>query len=141
MASMTPVHEKTSSDDVEIKSSHSEFTDTNIFRPEVDVSQVDEKRLMRKIDFRLIPWLALLYLMNFLDRGSIGNARVRMPEPTTVESVHSWFTYRQLYGMEADLGLTDKHYLIALTVFFFPYSLFEVGALSSGWPWLHGDGV
>ena len=28
--------------------------------------------------------------------------------------------------MEADLHMTDKQYLIALTVFFFPYSLFEL---------------
>ena len=28
--------------------------------------------------------------------------------------------------MEADLHMTDKQYLIALTVFFFPYALFEL---------------
>lgn len=28
--------------------------------------------------------------------------------------------------MEIDLHITDKQYLIALTVFFFPYALFEV---------------
>ena len=28
--------------------------------------------------------------------------------------------------MTDDLHITDKQYLIALTVFFFPYSLFEV---------------
>ncbi|KAA1468266.1 MFS general substrate transporter [Dentipellis sp. KUC8613] len=78
---------------------------SNVYRPEVDISGVDERKLMWKIDIRLIPWLALLYLLNFLDRGSIGNAR--------------------LYGMEKSLDITDKQYLIALTVFFFPYSLFE----------------
>ncbi|KAI0274731.1 MFS general substrate transporter [Gloeopeniophorella convolvens] len=77
-----------------------------VYRLDVDTSTVDPRKLKRKIDFRLIPWLALLYLMNFLDRGSIGNAR--------------------LYNMQKDLHLTDKQYLIALTVFFFPYSLFEV---------------
>ncbi|KAH9019978.1 MFS general substrate transporter [Lactarius pseudohatsudake] len=80
--------------------------DPNIYRPDVDISAVDPRKLKRKIDFRLVPWLALLYLMNFLDRGSIGNAR--------------------LYGMQKDLNITDKQYLMALTVFFFPYALFEV---------------
>ena len=47
-----------------------------LYRPEVDTSAIDPHKLKRKIDFRLLPWLALLYLMNFLDRGSIGNARV-----------------------------------------------------------------
>ncbi len=35
-------------------------------------------------------------------------------------------SFCQLYGMTDDIGVTDKQYLIALTVFFFPYSLFEV---------------
>ena len=33
---------------------------------------VDEKKLLRKIDFALIPWLSFLYLLSFLDRTSIG---------------------------------------------------------------------
>ncbi|PPQ67081.1 hypothetical protein CVT25_005682 [Psilocybe cyanescens] len=66
---------------------------------------VDEKAVLRKIDMHIIPWLALLYLLSFLDRGSIGNAK--------------------LYNLERDIGITDQQYLIALTVFFFPYALFE----------------
>jgi MFS family permease len=34
------------------------------------------KRLIRKIDVNLIPFLALLYLLSFLDRTNIGNARL-----------------------------------------------------------------
>ena len=37
---------------------------------------VDGKKLMRKIDWAIIPWISLLYLLSFLDRTSIGNARV-----------------------------------------------------------------
>lgn len=33
----------------------------------VDAS-IDEKRLIRRIDIRIVPWLALLYLLSFLDR-------------------------------------------------------------------------
>ena len=43
---------------------------------QIDVSQVDERMLLWKIDLRLIPWLSLLYLLSFLDRTSIGNAKV-----------------------------------------------------------------
>ncbi len=50
-----------------------------IYRPDVDTSGIDEKKLMRRVDWHVIPWLALLYLLNFLDRGSIGNAKVRDP--------------------------------------------------------------
>ncbi|KAL1719583.1 major facilitator superfamily domain-containing protein [Schizophyllum commune] len=71
----------------------------------LEASGIDEKNLMRKVDWHVIPWLALLYLLNFLDRGNVGNAK--------------------LYGLEKDLGVTDRQYLIALTVFFFPYALLE----------------
>jgi len=28
----------------------------------------DEKAIIRRIDYRLVPWLSLLYLLSFLDR-------------------------------------------------------------------------
>ena len=39
-------------------------------------SKVTEARIIRKLDIRLIPMLAILYLMSFLDRGNIGNAKI-----------------------------------------------------------------
>ena len=47
-----------------------------LYRPDVDVSSINERKLMRRIDWHVVPWLAVLYLLNFLDRGNIGNARV-----------------------------------------------------------------
>lgn len=43
-----------------------------IFNAGVDTSGVDERKLLRKIDIALIPWLSFLYLLSFLDRTSIG---------------------------------------------------------------------
>ncbi|KAH8901167.1 putative MFS nicotinic acid transporter Tna1 [Thozetella sp. PMI_491] len=63
------------------------------------------KALLRKIDRRVIPVLAVLYLLSFLDRGSIGNANV--------------------LGLSKDLHLVGNQYNWALTIFFFPYSFFE----------------
>jgi hypothetical protein len=57
-------------------SSRQRFRGTPLYNPDVDISGVDEKKLIRKIDLYLIPWLALLYLLSFLDRTSIGNAKV-----------------------------------------------------------------
>ena len=37
---------------------------------------VDERALLRKMDLHFIPWLSFLYFLSFLDRTSIGNARV-----------------------------------------------------------------
>jgi hypothetical protein len=36
-----------------------------------------ERRLLWKLDFRLVPWLSLLYLLSFLDRTNIGNAKLQ----------------------------------------------------------------
>ncbi|KAL4244473.1 MFS transporter superfamily protein [Abortiporus biennis] len=77
-----------------------------LYNDHVDVSGVDEKKLLRKLDWALVPWLSFLYLLSFLDRTSIGNAK--------------------LYGLESDLHITDTQYNIALTIFFFSYSIFEV---------------
>ncbi|KAE8242943.1 hypothetical protein A4X06_0g6662 [Tilletia controversa] len=63
---------------------------------------VDEKKLMRKVDLTLIPWLSFLYLLSFLDRSAIGNA--------------------SLYGLSTDLNLTPQQLNICITVFFFTYS-------------------
>ncbi|TLD34771.1 high-affinity nicotinic acid transporter [Venturia nashicola] len=63
-------------------------------------------RLLRKIDFALIPFLSLLYLLSFLDRTNIGNAR--------------------LAGLEASLHMKGLAYNNALAIFFPFYVLAEV---------------
>lgn len=74
-----------------------------IYRPEVDTSKIDERKLIRKIDIGIIPWLAVLYLLNFLDRGSIGNARVRgtvcLPFFPLTPSAQSSIIYRKILGL------------------------------------------
>lgn len=44
--------------------------------PDVQFNNIDEKKVLRKMDIRLIPMLALLYLLSFLDRGNVGNAKI-----------------------------------------------------------------
>lgn len=39
-------------------------------------SPQETKRLVRKIDRKLLPLLCLLYLLSFLDRTNIGNAKL-----------------------------------------------------------------
>ena len=105
---------------------------TVIYNAHVDVSGVDEAKLVSKIDWRLLPWLSFLYLLSFLDRTSIGNARVRSPGSSRFKTA---LTFRQLYHLTDDLRLSDKEYLLCLTIFYFSYSFFEVRlprAISSG---------
>lgn len=47
-----------------------------IYNEHIDTSGVDEAKLLRKLDWWLVPWLSFLYLLSFLDRTSIGNAKV-----------------------------------------------------------------
>ncbi|KAK5093878.1 hypothetical protein LTR70_004403 [Exophiala xenobiotica] len=63
-------------------------------------------KLVRKIDRHIVPFLALLYLLSYLDRTNIGNAR--------------------LGGLEKDLGMSGLDYNIALAVFFPTYVLVEI---------------
>lgn len=63
-------------------------------------------RLIRKLDWHVLPICSVLYLFSFLDRTAIGNARV--------------------LGMEKQLKLTDQEYAAALSVFFGLYCLLEV---------------
>ena len=42
-----------------------------------DCAEINEQRLLRKIDFRIIPWLSLLLFLGTLARTNIGNSRVR----------------------------------------------------------------
>ncbi|KAK3317879.1 DNA-repair protein rad2 [Cercophora scortea] len=70
------------------------------------ISGVDERKLVRKLDLYLIPLVMALYVFSFLDRVNIGNAR--------------------LYSMEADLGLVGTQYQTAVSILFVTYLAFEV---------------
>ncbi|EEH20912.2 hypothetical protein PABG_03143 [Paracoccidioides brasiliensis Pb03] len=68
---------------------------------------VNERALIRKIDWRLLPILGALYAIALIDRVNISNARVA--------------------GMNAELKLhVGSRYNIALLVFFIPYFIFEL---------------
>ncbi|KAE8452480.1 hypothetical protein EG329_000382 [Mollisiaceae sp. DMI_Dod_QoI] len=65
-----------------------------------------EKKLMAKIDLRVIPFLCILYLLAFLDRVNIANAKS--------------------FGLVKDLNLKNVEFNTALTIFFVPYIVFEI---------------
>lgn len=83
------------------------YKDTAVDEDE-DFSDLDEKKLVRKIDLHLIPVFTLLYLLSFLDRGNIGNAKIE--------------------GLAEDLNLSSTQYTLVLLIFFIFYSLLEIPA-------------
>ncbi|KFA81386.1 hypothetical protein S40288_08383, partial [Stachybotrys chartarum IBT 40288] len=73
---------------------------------DVFIDEEAERRLLRKLDLWIVPPVMLLYLLSFLDRVNIGNAR--------------------LYGLEEDLGLEGDQYQLAVSVLFITYILSEL---------------
>ncbi|KAJ7906985.1 major facilitator superfamily transporter [Mycena leptocephala] len=57
-------------------SSHEEKRQDEALNDPVEVDLAAERRLVRKLDLRLLPCLALTYLLAFIDRTNAGNARV-----------------------------------------------------------------
>ncbi|MFA2946612.1 MFS transporter [Acinetobacter pittii] len=64
-----------------------------------------ERETMRKVAWRLLPFLTICYVIAIIDRGNIGMASLQMNE---------------------DLGLTATAFGFASSLFFFAYFLFEV---------------
>ncbi|MCJ1233596.1 hypothetical protein MMC14_001554 [Varicellaria rhodocarpa] len=65
-----------------------------------------ERALVRKIDFRLLPMIILMYIMNYLDRNNIASAR--------------------LAGLETELNLSSVQYNTAVSILFVGYLLMQV---------------
>ncbi|KAL9096932.1 MAG: hypothetical protein Q9165_000896 [Trypethelium subeluteriae] len=65
----------------------------------------EENAVIRRLDRRLVLFMALLYMLSFLDRSNIGNARIA--------------------GLVQDLNLTGQQYEWLLTAFYITYILFE----------------
>jgi len=65
----------------------------------------EEAAVVRKLDRKLVMFLGALYLLSFLDRSNIGNARIA--------------------GLEKDLSLSSAQYDWLLTAFYITYIGFE----------------
>jgi D-galactonate transporter len=75
--------------------------------PESDMTDVSEleSRTMRKVTWRLLPFLMLCYLLAFIDRANVGMASLQM---------------------NADVGLSSSVFGFGASLFFVSYFLMEV---------------
>ena len=82
----------------------------SVSNSDVDFDRALEKRLILKIDLAVLPILFLLFLVSFVDRSNLANARIE--------------------GLEKSLHIPPKSngYNVALFSFTIPYVLFEVPA-------------
>lgn len=76
------------------------------------VDPEQQRKLLRKQDKRIIPLSAGIYLLCYLDRSNIGNAKI-LNEDTGDDLLTS-------------TGMSNHQYLIALMVFLVAYAVFEV---------------
>ncbi|KAL4902829.1 hypothetical protein BDW74DRAFT_58198 [Aspergillus multicolor] len=71
-----------------------------------------EQALVRKQDFHILPLSAAIYLLCYLDRSNIGNARIMNSETGN--------------DLLTETNMSSYEYTIALMVFLIAYALFEV---------------
>lgn len=63
-----------------------------------------ERRVCRKLDLRILPLTAVMYLFNALDKGNISNAKTD--------------------GIDVDLGINGSKWNLMLSIFYIPFVLF-----------------
>ncbi|KAI0630282.1 MFS general substrate transporter [Trametes polyzona] len=75
------------------------------------VDALAERRLVRRLDLRIVPASMFLYFLCCIDRFNIGNAKILNNDAGD--------------SLAQTLRLTEQQYLIALMVFFIAYAIFE----------------
>ncbi|PSR97082.1 hypothetical protein PHLCEN_2v4363 [Hermanssonia centrifuga] len=75
----------------------------------IDVKE--EKRLVRRIDLRLMPASVVIYLLSFIDRSNIGNAKILN------SATHD--------SLAQTLHISEQQYLVALMIYLVAYIVFE----------------
>ncbi|GKT50074.1 putative transporter [Colletotrichum spaethianum] len=88
--------------DMDPKAEH----DENELAADVERQRHLTKTLLFKVDTRVLPLLALLFLCSFLDRTNVGNAKI--------------------IGLEEDLGIDNSQYNQGLAVFYATYIASEL---------------
>ena len=84
---------------------HLEDTDSSDLET-IDIDPALDRAITRKFDLHIVPWLFGLWLLAFIDRSNIGNARID--------------------GLADDLKLDGDKFNIALTIFYVPYICIDV---------------
>ncbi|CAG8939991.1 unnamed protein product [Penicillium salamii] len=100
---------KTDKNDVWVENSQEENSSDVMsiyYSYDIEYRQKVETELRRKIDTRILPLIVLIYLLNYLDRNSITQAR--------------------LYGLQEDTGVKGAQYQTAISIFSAGYILMQL---------------
>jgi MFS family permease len=95
--------------------------------PEAIANKKEESRIVRKIDLRLLPTLAVIYAFALIDRVNLPNVS-HIPGILSEQTVTD-IAQARIAGMDDDLGLSiGDRYSILTMVFFIPYIIFQFPA-------------
>ncbi|KAL1759715.1 major facilitator superfamily domain-containing protein [Schizophyllum commune] len=83
-----------------------EYEEYLALKAHYDTDPAAHRRLLRKLDIRILPFLSLLYLLCSLDKANAGNAK--------------------LFGFLEEVPMTGTQFNLGLTVFFFTYGACEL---------------
>ncbi|KAJ2928041.1 hypothetical protein H1R20_g9056, partial [Candolleomyces eurysporus] len=106
--SSSPIDEKKVEEPIMVEKAGS-LQSSSLASPKDKTAEIDpeaERKLIRKLDWILLPLFTAIYMCNFIDRTSIGNAKVA--------------------GLEADLGMEGFDFNIALTTFYVFYVIADI---------------
>ena len=93
--------------DLKVAHNMSTRSDSSISTDSLENDEISEKRILRKIDFRLLPLIVALHAISLVDRTNLAVARIS--------------------GMDDDLSLeTGKRVSIVTSTFFIGYILFNI---------------
>ncbi|KAI9685055.1 MAG: hypothetical protein M1822_005447 [Bathelium mastoideum] len=73
---------------------------------ELAMNKVLDDRITRKIDLHLVPIMTVMFMLAYLDRSNLGNAKIE--------------------GMLTDLHMVNRDYNVASLIFYVSYIVFEV---------------
>ncbi|KAJ5300533.1 uncharacterized protein N7443_005535 [Penicillium atrosanguineum] len=85
--------------------------DANLMRLRATLSSAEEQRLLRRIDWHLLPLLAVMYMLKSVDASNVSYARI-MDQGTP-------------YNILTELKMTSDQYNLVTTLYYVPYILAE----------------
>lgn len=91
-----------------LESGATEVSSSKLDSPRPSIDPALEKKLLWKLDLRVVPILWVLFLVSFFDRSNIGNAKIA--------------------GMTKSLHMKGNDYNIAVTIFTVAYIVFGMPA-------------
>ncbi|CCE83117.1 Piso0_003689 [Millerozyma farinosa CBS 7064] len=98
---------KSSNESIDISQGNDKEAKAHIGDIEPNDNYIDhklERRICRKLDMIILPFTAIMYLFNALDKGNISNAKTD--------------------GLDKDLSISGSNWNIMLSIFYIPFVLF-----------------